>query len=141
MSFNISTKDAHQAVTALRGFVPRVQLDTIGTLCRGEEGDFFRGKLIEYAKRVATMPKTYEQDGKGDDAVAYLHYFSGGCDWWITEKDMEAEQHQAFGLADLGYGGEVGYVSLIELCGIASIELDLHWTPKTLGEIKAGRSE
>ena len=54
-------------------------------------------------------------DGKGDDAVVYLHYFRGGMDWYITEKDMEEEQHQAFGLADLGYGGELGYISIQEL--------------------------
>ena len=137
MTFSISIEDTTKAVNALRGFVPSHQLNLIGSLCRGEEGDFFRGKLIEYAERVALMPKTYEQDGKGDDAVAYLHYFSGGADWWITEKDMEDEQRQAFGLADLGYGGEIGYISLVELCTSEAVELDLHWTRATLGEIKA----
>lgn len=44
----------------------------------------------------------YEQDGKGEEAIVTLHYFRGGMDWFITEKDMEPEQHQAFGLADLG---------------------------------------
>ena len=136
MTFQISTEETYHAVKALRGFVPTAQLNVIGTMCRGEEGDFFRGKLIEYAKRVRDMPQTYEQDGKGDDAVAFLHYFSGGCDWFITEKDMESEQQQAFGLADLGYGSELGYISLVELCAIASVELDLHWTPKTLAKVK-----
>lgn len=44
-------------------------------------------------------------------------------------------QLQAFGLADLGYGGELGYISIVELleCGA---ELDLHWTPQTLAEVK-----
>ena len=134
--FKISTEATSVAVKALHGFIPSAQLEVMGTLSRGEEGDFFRGKFIEYAERVANMPKTYEQDGKGDDAVVYLHYFAGSADWYITEKDMEAEQHQAFGLADLGYGGELGYISLVELCGIRSVELDLHWTPKTLGAVK-----
>ena len=142
MTFKISIEDTHKAVTALRGFVPYAQLDLIGMLCRGEEGDFFRSKLVEYAERVATMPHTYQQDGKGDDALVYLHYFGGSADWWITEKDMEVEQHQAFGYADLfgdGQCAELGYISLVELCGIAGVELDLHWTPKTLREVKADR--
>ncbi len=137
MTFQISIEETHAAAKALRGFVPAAQLGVIGTMCRGEEGDFFRAKMIEYAERIATMPKTYEQDGKGNEAVAYLHYFSGAADWWITEKDMETEQRQAFGYVDLGYGGELGYVSLVELCGVATVELDLHWTPKTLREITA----
>ena len=63
------------------------QIMIIGDGCRGEERDFFFDKLSEYADRVRTMPKTYEQDGKGLDAIAYLHYFNGGADWYITEKD------------------------------------------------------
>ncbi len=83
------------------------------------------------------MPKTYEQDGKGDDAVVYLHYFRGDMDWYITEKDMEAEQHQAFGLADLGMGfPELGYINISELID-NNVELDLYWEPKTLREVKA----
>ena len=139
MTFNISIEDTTKAVNALRGFVPSHQLGLIGSFCRGEEGDFFRGKLVEYAKRVVLMPKTYEQEGLGDDAVAHLHYFSGGCDWYITEKDMEGEQHQAFGLADLGYGSELGYISLVELCASKAVELDIHWTPKTIGRIKVAK--
>ena len=137
MTFNISLADTTQAVNAMRGFIPPTQLSTMGTLCRGEEGDHFRSKFIEYAERVASMPKTYEQDGMGDDAVAHLHYFTGGCDWYITEKDMEAEQHQAFGLANLGYGGELGYISLVELLACRGVELDLYFKPKTLREINA----
>lgn len=140
MTFKISIEATTEAVKTLRGFIPARQLEFMGDCCRGEEGDYFRGKFLEYAERVSAMPKTYEQDGKGDDAIVYLHYFVGSCDWYITERDMEAEQHQAFGLADLGYGGELGYISLAELCGISSVELDLHFTPTTLREIKAKKA-
>ena len=136
MTFQISLDDTSRAIAALRGFVPLAQLSIIGEMCRGEEGDFFRAKMVEYAERVAKMPKTYEQDGMGDEAIAHLHYFTAGADWYITEKDMEDEQHQAFGCADLGYGKELGYISLVELCAIASVEIDLHWIPKTLREVK-----
>lgn len=61
------------------------------------------------------MDKTYEQDGKGEESIAYLHYFRGSADWYILEKDSEPEQFQAFGWADLGGGGELGYISIIDL--------------------------
>jgi hypothetical protein len=88
------------------------------------------------------MPATYGQDGKGDQAVVYLHYFIGGCDWWITERDAgspddppDTGQAQAFGLVDLGMGPELGYISLVEVL-TAGAELDFHWQPKTLAEIQ-----
>lgn len=120
----------------LNQFVPGRQISTISKNVDGEEGNFFIDKIIELSNTFQTMPKSYEQDGKGDQAVAYLHYFSSGCDWWITERDQEDEQHQAFGLVDLGYGKELGYISLIELGTIGAIELDLYWTPTTIGTIK-----
>lgn len=102
----------------------------------GEEWQFFADKMKELAGVIATMPKTYDQDGKYDEAVAYLHYFRGAGDWYITEKDMSDQgTEQAFGLADLGYGGELGYISIVELAE-AGVELDFHFKPKTIGQIK-----
>ena len=127
-------QQTYDAVRSLRGIIAPAQLSVMGDGCRGEEAEYFKGRLVALAETFATMPKTYEQDGKGDNAVAYLHYFYGEYDWYITEKDMEAEQHQAFGLADMGHP-ELGYISLIELAS-NGVELDLHWSPKTIGEIK-----
>ena len=123
-------------IDLLRKFITPAELAAIAGNIDGEEGEFFVNKLAELETLFKTMPKTYDQDGKGDDAIVYLHYFRGGMDWYITERDMEAEQHQAFGLADLGYGGELGYISIQELID-NGVELDLYWEPKTLGEVKA----
>lgn len=122
------------AVKSLGAFISGGQLKTLADGTRSEERAFFEEKLLEMAERVRTMPKTYEQDGKGPEAIAYLHYFHGDMDWYITERDMEDRQYQAFGLVDLGYGSELGYVSIEELKA-NNIELDLHWEPKTLAEI------
>lgn len=111
------------------------QINAIKEGLRGDESVFFSDKLKELQETLNTMPVTYEQDGKGDEAVAYLHYFNGSWDWYITELDMEREQYQAFGLVK-GFDVELGYVSLIELA-VKGVELDMHWTPKTLREIKA----
>ena len=138
------------ALRDLRQFVGPGQLACLRDMCGEdcEEREFFQAKAVELAGLIANMPKNYEQDGKGDEAIATLHYFKGGADFWITEKDMgvfgsaspteEADltQHQAFGLVDLGYGPELGYISIVGLLA-NGVELDFHFTPCTLAEIQA----
>jgi len=124
--------EIHPFATKLENFVSNPQLRTMMMNCQGEEGQHFFDKLEEYADRVTNMHKSYEQDGKGKDAIVHLHYFRNGMDWFITEKDAYDEQLQAFGYADLGMGGgEFGYISIEELKA-NNIELDLFWTPKPL---------
>lgn len=121
----------------LKGFMSRPQLFIVAALSRGEERKFFIEKMNELAERIRTMPATYGQDGKGHNAIAYLHYFLGGMDWYITEKDSEPEQLQAMGVANLGplgNGPELGYISLVEILAHGA-ELDFHFTPKPLKDI------
>jgi hypothetical protein len=110
-----------------------------GTLPGGEEAQYFFEKICALAALVTTMPKTYEQEGKGDQAIVSLHYFTRSCDWWITEKDMETSdepgQHQAFGLASLGYEPELGYISIVEILANGA-ELDFHFEPQTLEAVR-----
>lgn len=133
----------------LRHFIGVNQLTTmVHNFLNSEESDFFRDKLAEVHKTISNMPATYEQDGMGNEAIVSLHYFKGGADWFITEKDKGCDddapdekgiQYQAFGLADLFRdGGEIGYISIQELID-NNVELDLFWTPKTLGEVRAAR--
>lgn len=135
--------DAANALVTLHGFIGRSQLSAIGHACYGEEQQFFINKLVELAGVVSSMPKSYETDGQSDNATVYLHYFgAGNCDWYIIEADTNEDgegQHQAFGLADLGYGGELGYISIAELIQL-NIELDLYFKPCTLAELKSQRS-
>lgn len=143
MKTEISLTETAAAFTKLRGFLGLGQLHTLAENCkRSEERQFFRAKMCEMAALIEAMPKTYEQDGKGDAAIVTLHYFTGGCDFYITEKDAgspddapEQFQSQAFGLADLGYGPELGYISLPEILD-AGAELDLYFTPRTLGSVR-----
>ena len=131
-------KDATLAANTLRPFISKNQLSVIGSLCRGEEGQFFKDKLVEMAEIVSTMPVTYGQDGLGDQAIAYLHYFRSGMDFYITEKDSDPDgegQTQAYGSASLGYGAELGYISIKELTE-NNIELDLYFHPVTLAALK-----
>ncbi|MEQ1529742.1 MAG: hypothetical protein ABL925_10525 [Methylococcales bacterium] len=141
------------AVASIKPFMSNAQMAVMGSGCRTPEKQYFIDKFTEVAERIRTMPVTYEQDGKGDDAIVYLHYFIGGCDWYITEKDMEGGVLQAFGYTVL-HGdvemAELGYISIKELVEAKqyaystdrtvkvplSAELDLHFVPCTLGEIK-----
>ncbi len=128
---------ARKALRELGQFIGTTQRMTVLECFKGEEQEWFLDKVIELHQLITAMPKTYEQDGKGDKAMVYLHYFAGGqANAYITERDMESEQHQAFGLADLfGDGGELGYISLVEWLANGA-ELDFHFTPCTLGELR-----
>lgn len=133
-------QEAINALKTLREYTPKGEYNAIVDGMRSEEKQFFFDKVVEMENIISTMPKTYDQDGKGNKAVAYLHYFKGNMNWYITEKDVgtkeEQGQHQAFGLADLGYGGEgeMGYISIVELVE-NEVELDLYFVPKTIEEI------
>lgn len=75
-----------RAVKDLKPFVPKGEFSMMLHFARnGSDKIAYQEKLLELAHRVATMPVTYAQDGKGDEAIVYLHYFHGGSDWYITE--------------------------------------------------------
>lgn len=127
-------------VGVLKHFMPATQRAILIDTLRGEE----RVGMAEVVQRVVDvigkMPKTGETDGQGDAAMVHLHYFYGSIDAWITEKDEgdgsdDLGQHQAFGKVDLGYGGELGYVSIQELIE-NGVELDLYFQPKPLKDVK-----
>jgi hypothetical protein len=130
--------NTNKKLSDLHLFISYSQTEAIRVGLQGEEKDYFKSIVDEVTETVATMPKTYETDGQGQEAIVYLHYFLNGCDWFITEKDMEAEQMQAFGYADLGQGGgELGYICIAEIVNNQiQAELDLHWTPKPLKDCK-----
>jgi hypothetical protein len=144
------TREAHQpdefltlisqtstAARRLKQFISPAELKTIGNACKGAEGEFFMAKLIELAELVGSMPTTYQTDGMGDSAIAYLHYFTPAADFYITERDHQRDQQQAFGLSII-WEEELGYISISELINVGA-ELDLYWTPKSLGQVKAER--
>lgn len=137
------------ALKNLTGFIGRNQAACVRDLIRtSEDRDFFIDKMIELDERIKAMPVTYQQDGLGDNAIAYLHYFTAGSDFYITEKDKGAKdddpadfQSQAYGYTILNGDDEMaecGYISLPEILG-CNAELDFHFTPTTLAAIKAKR--
>ena len=127
---------ATRALEAIRHFLPRGQYMALGNLIRqSEEREHYQRLVISTHEGIASMPATYDQDGKGDQSVAHLHYTHGGFDFYVTEKDMEGiGTEQVFGLVSMPPNyPEVGYFNLGEIVA-AGAELDLHWTPKTIAE-------
>jgi len=131
-SHNTATTAAQ--LERLSHFIGRSQRQAIRYGLAGEEGEHFADVLADFCAIVDAMPKPYETENQGGNAIVHLHYFKGGCDWWITERDSSAQQLQAFGLASLGYEPELGYISIDELLA-EGVELDLYWTPRPLADI------
>lgn len=120
---------------SLKHFIGSAQMACLRDALRGEEAEAFSEIILRLASTVETMPKTYETDGQGDAAIAHLHYFTGSCDWYVTEKDMEpGPQLQAFGLAKI-HEEELGYISIAELIANGA-ELDFYFEPKPLSECR-----
>jgi hypothetical protein len=133
----VNTMNTHKKLSNLHLFVSYSQTEAIREGLKGEEKGYFVSIVDEVTKTIEGMPKTYGTDGQGDLAIAHLHYFLNGCDWYVTEKDMEAEQFQAFGKVDLGHGAELGYINIAEIVNNQiRAELDLLWTPKPLKDCK-----
>lgn len=132
------------AVVKLFDWMPKRQCFAFQEFLQGEEGQFYADKLTEFEQLLATMPVTYEQDGKGEDAIAYLHYFThGGSDFYVTEKDKTGNgRKQAFGWACLNddeENADYGYIAIDELLRLG-VELDLYFTPAPMREVRGART-
>lgn len=103
-----------------------------------ERSTFQNKPAYRYIRASDKLPAIYKGDG-----VARIKLFNptGAGTWYLSEYDPETRQ--AFGLADLGCGAELGYISMEELVEFRGrfglpIERDLYWTPKPLSEITRG---
>ena len=119
----------------LKKFISKQQLNSLGHILKSEEKQYAKEKIDYFFDLIQKMPKTYETDSQGDKAIAYLHYYKSSIDFFVTEKDMEEEQLQAFGLVNMNGEMELGYISIKEIIEL-NFELDLSFVPKTLEEIE-----
>lgn len=102
---------------------------------KGPDAAFFEDTVRDLVRRIDTVPGLRGTDGQRDRAMAYLHYFRGSADWYITELEWDGARWMAFGLADLGQGfPELGTIDLAEVVAVDA-ELDYHFTPKTLADL------
>ena len=129
-------------------FMGRTQRQALLESLRGEEAEGIADLVINVAARIEGTPVTYNtEDVKSEDKVLHLHYYKGGIDAWIVERDVGDEssgdgkgvQRQAYGKITVfndGFNGaEWGYVSIEDLIK-NGVSLDLYWTPRTCKEMK-----
>lgn len=91
-------------------------------------------------EKLATIPRLYETENvPSNDKIIHLHFFIGGCDWYVAEFDGE---DLFFGYAILNgdtQNAEWGYISFPELKEIKSrgieIDNDLYWEPQAASRI------
>ncbi len=89
-------------------------------------------------KLIKEIPQLYEQDSKGQDAIAYIKFFTpwSNWTWYATEFDGE---DTFFGLVD-GFEKEFGYFSLSELKSLdgpfrLKVERDLYFNPTRIRDL------
>jgi hypothetical protein len=101
--------------------------------------DYFlkvKGKQMKLLtkEKISKLPKLYEQEDKGLNAIAYVKFFTPWSNWtWYA---TEYSDGMFFGLVD-GLVKELGYFSLEELESIKGpfglrIERDLYFQPAKL---------
>jgi len=122
----------------LRAFMPTAQLVFLRNASEsGEEKEYFIEQINLIHATIQTMPKTYETESQGWGATVRLHYFMGGFDWYITEKDADLDgegQRQAYGMAHM-QEEELGYIDIQTIIQ-SGAELDLHWKPCALADVR-----
>lgn len=108
-----------------------------------------RGHAFFPAERVMEqIPRLYATENVDlDDKVVHLHYFVGGCDWYVME--LDENRRRAFGYVNLNdeQNAELGYFDMIELKDtiitphgrepLVVVERDLDWTPRMFSEAQA----
>ena len=110
----------------------------IGFLMEMDDPIESRDMLSNVVKAYKHIPSLYKQDGKGYNAVAYLHYFVGGADWWVTEYNRSTGK--MFGLSNLNNDWTLGYFDVSffknnDLSPLQKPELDFYFKYQTLNEI------
>ena len=136
-----TTAGVVEAVKVLRPFIGRGEMEAMIEGLRGEERTYFEAIFEQMAALVKAMPMTYQTEGQGDARMVYLHYFSPAGDWYIAEKDIDADgegQIQAFGYARfeaMPDCAEWGYISIAELLA-NGVELDLHFAARTVAQFR-----
>jgi len=87
----------------------------------------------------AKLPSLYANDGKGDEAIALVKFFTPDSSWSWYATEYDPQERLFFGLVD-GFEMELGYFSLDELQSIKgslglSVERDIYFSPTKLSTL------
>ncbi len=92
-------------------------------------------------QELEKLPPLYSQeDVPSSDQLIHMHFFLGGCDWYVAEYDRNSRDF--FGFAILNndlQNAEWGYTNFDELRSVKvhgiEVDRDLHWTPRKVSEV------
>ena len=93
-------------------------------------------------KQLAKLPKLYETESVPlKDKIIHLHFFIGGCDWYIAEFDTDDNMFFGCSILNQDYqNAEWGYISFSELKSIKvqgwlEVDNDLHFKVRPAREV------
>jgi len=92
-----------------------------------------------------SLPALRSTDGKGDEAIAYVKFFTPWSNWTWYATEFDPETGMFFGLVS-GHEEELGYFTLEELESVRGkwglkIERDRHFKPTPLGKLRKNKLE
>ncbi len=92
--------------------------------------------VISLEKQLSEIPELYFNDGKPKaDVIVHAHYFHAASDWFITEMNLKEDRFYGYTILNGdSQMSEYGYMSISEFRNSKKIELDFHWSKKSLAE-------
>lgn len=91
-------------------------------------------------ENLKALPPLYSNDGKGEEALAVVKFFTPWANWTWYASEYNPEEGLFFGKVR-GVETELGYFSLAELQAVRGpfglrVERDRNWAPRPLSECK-----
>ena len=93
-------------------------------------------------QELDTLPGLYATEGQPmKDTVLHMHFFLGGCDWYVAEYDGSDAFYGYVILNSDTDMAEWGYFSFKELKGLRDklgleVDRDLHWPPQRAEQVR-----
>ena len=100
--------------------------------------------------QLSKLPELYSTESIPlMEKVIHMHFFLGGCDWYVAEYDKESQNFFGFAILNNDYAmAEWGYFNFIELCELkvefVEVDRDIHFLPikaNCIDKIKRAESE
>lgn len=128
----------NQKLDLLKSWVSEAQFAVLESYAESDELDGHLETVSRVYDQIKSLPKLAETDGQGRNAMAILHYFMAGSDWYFTEAD---DRNDGFGYASInGQDLESGYLSASEITGNGA-ELDLNFTEVKIAELDRSNND
>jgi hypothetical protein len=123
----------------VRPYLGYPQQEALLYALQGAEAPAAAALLDQLVVTLQAMPHYLHTRALGGAALVHLHYFQGESHWYVTELDGEVKQASGYGFVVINgdlQNADPQYIDIAYLVRYAT-ELDLYWTPLTVGALKA----